>query len=742
MADFKILGKLGEGGMGIVYRALQAKLNREVAIKVLSDDLSQNATYVSRFKREVKACTQLTHPNIIKVLDFGISNGQLFYVMELVEGKTLRALMEESAPMKLENVIPLLEQLFSALEYCHERGIIHRDIKPGNIMVRSFAGPGGGSAPHVTLMDFGLVKTQDASTILTKAGKVLGTPLYMAPEIFTGGGYTPASDIWAVGVILFEMLTGEKLYTDVDLVALVQRIVQAPMLDFETVLPDLPQGYRVLLEKCLEKDVALRYPDGGSATKALARLREAGPQTPLAARQAARTTRKVPSATPILTPDDDRPVRGPLAFVILGMILGALLTAMAFTLSERMRQAGQADASLSPAVASPTLTIKVLPGSVNVAWKSDSRYKARVTADDNEGSGPDSVQDESLATDDHHVLLVGLPGGRTYTVLVHDGTGHPIASREVSVYPIEELSETIRRTFDVFDSPRLIRQYYQQLRSMISLNVSDKLKKVEGLDHDWARMLKERLDRPEFREPFEAILGALPLYFSADRVTAEVSCRSLKTLVEFMALVSTLKSRGIEIPFGTDGIWPDGPYGPKVTRDFEDGLRPALDGGVLLNFTESDSDFVSRSGLATYETVFAGMQKGLRLQDLGSLGPHLRSGIEMFHDGDRLVDRWVTPEPISLRRKDISGALYLNVEVRELTPERYLLVETSPDGKDFLAVAVFHESMSPTTWIWYRLSPSILGEDKTWLAVRPVSLVNDIDTHIRLDHLALVHGPR
>jgi serine/threonine-protein kinase len=250
--------------MGEVYRAKDLKLNREVAIKVLPAALANDAQYMARFEREAQMLAALNHPNIATV--YGIEQGAL--VMELVEGHNLRG------PLSLEEAIPIARQIALGLEAAHERGIIHRDLKPANIRIT----PEG----VVKLLDFGLAKsTVDAaassrgsnptisptlSLEMTHAGMILGTAAYMAPEQARGKSVDKRADIWAFGVVLYEMLTGKKLF-DGDTVS----DILASVLKEEPDLTSAPLEVRRLLRSCLKKDPRQRLHDIADAMLLLGR---------------------------------------------------------------------------------------------------------------------------------------------------------------------------------------------------------------------------------------------------------------------------------------------------------------------------------------------------------------------------------------------------------------------------------------------------------------------------------------
>jgi len=209
--SFQILQKIGSGGMGAVYKALQPEMNRMVGVKILHPKLANRKDLVSRFRREARAMSQLTHPNTVKVFLYGeLDDGSLYIIMEFLDGKNLNQTVRTEGPFPVERALPVLIQACGALDEAHKAGIIHRDLKPENI----FLVQSGGLKDHAKVLDFGLAKVGErqmrpGSIILTQEGMVFGTPEFMSPEQAQGKTLTPASDIYSLAVILYEVLTGK-----------------------------------------------------------------------------------------------------------------------------------------------------------------------------------------------------------------------------------------------------------------------------------------------------------------------------------------------------------------------------------------------------------------------------------------------------------------------------------------------------------------------------------------------------
>jgi serine/threonine-protein kinase len=209
--QFQILQKIGTGGMGSVYKALQPAMNRMVGVKILHPKLTNRKDLVARFRREARAMSHLTHPNTVKVFLYGeLEDGSLYIIMEFLDGKNLNQTVRAEGPMPIERGLPILMQVCSALEEAHRAGIIHRDLKPENI----FLCQQGGLKDYAKVLDFGLAKVTEremrpGSIILTQEGMVFGTPEFMSPEQAQGKTLTPTSDIYSLATILYEALTGK-----------------------------------------------------------------------------------------------------------------------------------------------------------------------------------------------------------------------------------------------------------------------------------------------------------------------------------------------------------------------------------------------------------------------------------------------------------------------------------------------------------------------------------------------------
>jgi serine/threonine protein kinase len=264
LAHYRLSAKIGAGGMGEVYRATDTKLGREVAIKVLPESFARDAGRMARFEREAQVLALLNHPNIAQI--YGVEDRAL--VMELVEGES------PAGPLAVEEALRIALQMAEALEYAHEKGIVHRDIKPTNIKIT----PDGA----VKLLDFGLAKAftseceasahrENSPTLTigaTEVGVILGTASYMSPEQAAGKAVDRRADIWSYGVVLWEMLTGERLFDGETVSHTLADVLRAPI-DFKKLPKGTPRSIRTLLERCLDRNVKSRLRDIGEARVAI-----------------------------------------------------------------------------------------------------------------------------------------------------------------------------------------------------------------------------------------------------------------------------------------------------------------------------------------------------------------------------------------------------------------------------------------------------------------------------------------
>ncbi len=271
--QFQIVQKIGAGGMGTVYKALQPEMNRMVAVKILHPKLVDRKDMASRFRREARALSHLTHPNTVRVLLYGeLEDGSLYIVMEYLDGKNLNQLVRQTGGLPLERAVPILAQACGALEEAHAAGIIHRDLKPENVFVCKQ----GGIDDFVKVLDFGLAKVtqremRPGSIVLTQEGMVFGTPEFMSPEQAQGKKLTPASDIYSLAVILYEALTGKLPFEARGAMEFLQMQVSAPPIPLNERVPGrtFPPAVWTVMERALAKEPEARYQTAASFGDAL-----------------------------------------------------------------------------------------------------------------------------------------------------------------------------------------------------------------------------------------------------------------------------------------------------------------------------------------------------------------------------------------------------------------------------------------------------------------------------------------
>ena len=251
---YEIIDELGRGAMGVVYRAMDPVIGRTVAVKTIR--LSEEGTgltrpeLLARFQTEARAAGLLTHPNIVVVYDAGEENGLYFITMELVEGKSLQALLDGGHAFPVPRVIRILEQTCSALQFAHERNIVHRDVKPANLMLTA--------DDTVKVTDFGTAKILQFGTVQQTA-HVMGTPSYMSPEQVKGRPVDGRSDIFSIGVMLYEMLTGEKPFPGQSITTVIYKIVNEEPIPPRQINPSIHPGLNDIVLRALAKDPEVRY---------------------------------------------------------------------------------------------------------------------------------------------------------------------------------------------------------------------------------------------------------------------------------------------------------------------------------------------------------------------------------------------------------------------------------------------------------------------------------------------------
>jgi eukaryotic-like serine/threonine-protein kinase len=272
LGRYNIIGELGQGAMGTVYKAVDPLIDRVVAIKTitLSLALDEKDEYEARFYQEAKAAGRLSHPNIVTIYDVGKSGDIAYIAMEFLQGRELRDILNDGKRMPVDQVIDIVAQVATGLAYAHEHDIVHRDVKPSNIMVVRDG--------HVKITDFGIARMASAS-VRTQTGMVLGSPKYMSPEQVMGKLTDQRSDIFSLGVMLYEMLTGQAPFTGENVNAIMYQTLNAVPPPPSTLSPAVPEMLNFIVAKALAKDLDDRYQDAKEFANDLRACRDRMPRS-------------------------------------------------------------------------------------------------------------------------------------------------------------------------------------------------------------------------------------------------------------------------------------------------------------------------------------------------------------------------------------------------------------------------------------------------------------------------------
>ena len=250
LGKYQIKAILGKGGMGMVYLGYDPMLDRRVAIKVLAPHLVWDEGFVERFLREARAAARIKHPNIVTVYDVGQEQEQFFFVMEYLEGETLAEYIRQHGALQPEEALSILHPLADALDYAHQQGLVHRDVKPGNVMI--------GSGQRVTLTDFGISRAAE-ETRLTTTGTIMGTPEYMSPEQAWGEEVGFQTDLYSLAVVAYEMLSGRVPFSGTTPHAVLYKQINEPPPPIRQSRPELPAGVEAVLARALDKEPSRRH---------------------------------------------------------------------------------------------------------------------------------------------------------------------------------------------------------------------------------------------------------------------------------------------------------------------------------------------------------------------------------------------------------------------------------------------------------------------------------------------------
>lgn len=350
---FQLLERLGEGGMGVVYKARQMPVDRLVAVKMLSKDVARDPQWVARFSNEARACSKLAHPNTIRMFDFGQTRaGELFMVMELADGMTLREAMDKG-PMAEQRVLKIVIQCCASLAEAHSVGIIHRDIKPDNVILTQM----GGAPDFVKVLDFSVAKLlQDADRLRTQAGVVFGTPLYMSPEQGRGLPLDARSDLYSLGVVAYEMLAGNVPFFHEAPMQVISMHLRSDVPPLSDSVSERTSGFILRL---LAKEPGSRYQSAGEAMAAA--------QAILSTQQLPHPTRSPASVEPASSPHaPPRPVFGAhanAATIVAGeaTVVGSAKPAPRTTQPPSAAAIGVADPSQRTMIVGPNMALGAAP---------------------------------------------------------------------------------------------------------------------------------------------------------------------------------------------------------------------------------------------------------------------------------------------------------------------------------------------------------------------------------------------
>lgn len=279
LGRYELLERLGHGSMAEVYKAFQPGVDGFVASKILHSHRAESDDFVARFQREARAIERLKHPNIVGSVDFGIEDGTHYMVMDYIAGGTLSDYLKQHHCLPVAEALAIGVQLAEALDHAHQQGMIHRDIKPSNVMFVD------NTHSQVMLTDFGLARLRDDATALTLSGSLIGTPTYMSPEAVRGEACDKRADLYSLGVVLYELVTGKTPYTANTPYSMMMKQTNEPLPSPCTLNSTLPTAVEHLLLKALAKDPADRYQSAAEFAQAIRQTQDSLQQEPAVASQ-------------------------------------------------------------------------------------------------------------------------------------------------------------------------------------------------------------------------------------------------------------------------------------------------------------------------------------------------------------------------------------------------------------------------------------------------------------------------
>ena len=337
---YELHRRVGRGGMAEVYLARDRLLDRLVAIKILFPEFATDPSFVARFRREAQAAANLNHPNIVGVYDWGKERGTYYIVMEYVDGQTVSEILRNEGPIEPKRAAGIAADVAAALGFAHRKGVVHRDVKPGNVLITK--------AGEVKVADFGIARAMTASSEenLTQTGSVMGTATYFSPEQAQGKPVDARSDLYSLGVVLYEMASGKPPFSADSPVAIAYKHVQEPIPPLAEKVPGIPRDYVAITDRALAKDPDDRYPDGAAMRADLLRFREGKPIAAVTPVPTGPARPPAPPSTP--TPPAGIPVTGPeptLAepprrktgwFFVVILLLLAVLAGLLFAFGQQL----------------------------------------------------------------------------------------------------------------------------------------------------------------------------------------------------------------------------------------------------------------------------------------------------------------------------------------------------------------------------------------------------------------------
>ena len=296
---YELIKRIGRGGMADVFLARDRLLDRSVAIKVLFAEFAVDPNFVERFRREAQAAANLSHPNIVNVFDWGKHSGTYFIAMEYVDGRTLADILRSNGHLTSKQAAEIASEVAAALGFAHAAGLVHRDIKPANILI--------GTNGSVKVADFGIARAMNSPTEsnLTQAGAVMGTATYFSPEQAQGAQPDPRSDLYSLGIVMYEMIAGRPPFTGENPVSIAYKQVHDYPTPLNRLVADVPRPYEAIVAKLLTKDPAVRYSSADSLREDLRRFRTGERPVALAA-----ATGRSTGQTPTVVRPADEPAHG------------------------------------------------------------------------------------------------------------------------------------------------------------------------------------------------------------------------------------------------------------------------------------------------------------------------------------------------------------------------------------------------------------------------------------------------